>query len=235
MLVAAHLILAGLKHPFSAPMYILLVMLLLFLANNSAGQTATPETHLREAGTGAIFLRSAFAHGYRHGYEEGYHLGNIDINMGRHPRTKPSQFRDLSSRYSPDFGPRKSFEAGFQEGLKAGYSDGFVGRRFRAVENLRLIATSLDQEPPAADPVNAYFDQGVSTGYTHGLNHAQKDPATAQQLDPGFAGCTQVQLSSKQDIAAQGSFCDGYRRGYMLGHADGIILNPDASALAARK
>src|SRR5215467_281058 len=117
-------------------MLVLFPLLFLVLANSSAAQTAGRESHFAEAGSSAIFLRSAFAHGYRHGYDEGYHLGNIDINMGRHPRTKTSQFHDLSLHYAADFGPRKSFEAGFEEGLKAGYADGFVGRMFRAVENL---------------------------------------------------------------------------------------------------
>src|SRR5215472_17769312 len=116
-------------------MLVLFPLLFLVLANSSAAQTAGRESHLSEAGSSAIFMRSAFAHGYRHGYEDGYHLGNIDINMGRPPRTKLSQFRDLTPRYAPEFGSRKSFEEGFREGLRAGYDDGFMGRMFRAVQN----------------------------------------------------------------------------------------------------
>ena len=210
-------------------MYLLLQMVLLLLANNPATPADAGEIHLREAGTSAIFLRSAFAHGYRHGYEDGYHLGNIDINMGRHPRTRLSKFHDLSLRYAPEFGSKKSFEAGFREGLKIGYKDGFLGRKFRAVENLRLISLALDQNPSPSDPANAYFDQGLSTGYNHGLESGSKEP-----LDDGFVDCTKFHPARQQDAAAEGSFCDGYRRGYMLGQADEMVLRPD-SGMAARK
>lgn len=210
------------------PMYIILQTLLLLLAGSPAAPLLATEAHLREAGTSAIFLRSPFAHGYRHGYEEGYHLGNIDINMGRHPRTKLSQFHDLSLGYAPEFGSKKSFTAGFHEGLKAGYNDGFVGRKFRAIENLRMISLSLDRNPSPSDPGNAFFDRGVSTGYNLGL-----ESHLPEQLDPGSSACTGFQPARSEE-AAEGSFCDGYRRGYTLGQADEIVLHADGG-LSARK
>ena len=216
-------------------MYVLLSFLLLIVANLAAAQSKTGDPHLREEGSGAVFMRSAFAHGYRHGYEEGYHVGNIDVNMSRPPRTKLSQFRGISSRYSAECGARKSFDTGFEEGLKAGYSDGFVGRPFRAIENLRFIALALDPNPAATDPANLYFDQGFSTGYDQGLDHAQKAGPEAANLNLRLIGCGQFPPGKHQDIAAEGSFCDGYRRGYVLGHADGIVLTHEAMALAARK
>lgn len=216
-------------------MYVVLLWVVLVLANISAGQSTAGESHLRESGAGAVFMRSAFAHGYRHGYEDGYHAGNIDVNMSRPQRTKLSQFHGLSSRYSPEFGPRKSFEAGFEEGFRAGYSDGFVGRPFRAIENLRFIAIALDQNPAATDPGNVYFDLGFSTGYDHGFDHAQKAGPDAANLNLRMIGCTQFHPSKHQDVAAEGIFCDGYRRGYVLGHADAIVLTREPMALAARK
>lgn len=203
-------------------MYVLLQMLLLLLAGSSPTASPATESHLREAGTSALFLRSAFAHGYRHGYEEGYHVGNIDINMGRHPRTKVTQFHDFSLGYSLEFGSKKSFERGFHEGLKAGYNDGFVGRKFRAIENLRMISVALDQTAPPSDPGNTTFDRGISTGYDHALSSP-----SPEQRDPGFIACP-------AQVAAEGSFCNGYRRGYMLGQADEIVLHGD-SGLSARK
>lgn len=203
-------------------MYVLLQMLLLLLAGSPQAASPAAESHLREAGTSALLLRSAFAHGYRHGYEEGYHIGNMDINMGRHPRTRVTQSHDFSLGYSPEFGSKRSFERGFHEGLKAGYNDGFVGRKFRAIENLRMISLALDQIPPPSDPVNSSFDRGVSTGYDHGLS--RRSP---EQRDPGFVACP-------AQVAAGGSFCDGYRRGYILGQADEIVLRGD-SGLSARK
>lgn len=216
-------------------MYVLLPLLFLICANLASAQSTANDSHLREAGSGAIFMRSAFAHGYRHGYEEGYHLGNIDVNMSRQPRTKASQFHGVASRYSPDCGPRKSFEAGFQEGLRVGYTDGFVGRPFRAIENLRFIAMALDQSPASTDPSNVYFDQGFSTGYDAGLDHARKVGAEGANLNVRLIGCTPFHPSKHQDIAAEGSFCDGYHRGYVLGHSDGMVLTPETTALSARK
>ena len=216
-------------------MYLLVPLLFLLLTNISIAQAPATESHLCESGSSAIFMRSAFAHGYRHGYEDGYHLGNIDINMGRQPRTKLTQFRDLSPHYVPEFGARKSFEAGFHEGLRAGYDDGFVGRMFRAVENLRLIANALDQHPASTDPSNLYFDQGVSTGYDQGLHYAGKALPAAEKLDMHFISCVQFHPDNKQDVAAQGTFCDGYRRGFVLGHADRVILSPEALSLASNK
>lgn len=219
---------------FRRSMYVFLPLLFLILANNPTARSAGVDPHLTEAGSSAIFMRSAFAHGYRHGYDEGYHLGNIDINMGRHPHTKLSQFHDLSSHYTAAFGPRKSFEAGFEDGIKAGYADGFVGRMFRAVENLRSIALDLSQNPAASDPTNIYFDQGFSAGYGHGLDHAQKEDPEAERVDIHFIGCPQFHPTKQKDVAAEGSFCDGYRRGFVLGHADGVVLTPNAATLASK-
>src|SRR5215510_3475624 len=216
-------------------MYFVLPLLLLLLANGSVSQSNACETHLRETGAGKIFMRSSFAHGYRHGYEEGYHIGNIDVNINRPLRTRLSQFHGVSSHYSPEFGPRKSFETGFEEGLRAGYTDGFVGRTFRAIDNLRFIAIALDQTPLTTDPSNVYFDQGFSTGYDHGLDHAQRGGRAAANLNLRLIGCAQFHPGKDQDMAAQGSFCDGYRRGYVLGHEDGILLTPEAMQLASRK
>lgn len=210
--------------------YLLLTILL--LASSAIAQS-TQESHLCEAGTSAIFQRSAFAHGYRHGYEDGYHLGNVDINLGRRPRAKLAESHSISSRYSPQFGSRKSFAAGFQDGLKAGYHDGFAGRNFRAVKNLRSIANSLDQNSSPADPLNVHFDQGVLAGYNDGRSR-NISTFSVKKFEPVLDGCDQVQNFAVFDVTAQRSFCDGYRRGHFLGVADALAGNPD-SALAARK
>jgi hypothetical protein len=212
--------------------YLLLPILLLFSVSNSAGQAGGRDTHFREPGTGPICARSAFAHGYRHGYEEGYHLGNIDINLGRHARVKFSEIRESALRYSPEFGPKKSFAAGFQQGLKAGYNDGFIGRKFRAVESLRSASVALDENPTSPDPANFCFDQGVLAGYNQGLHAGQKDAYLKEHLD--FAGCSRSQPAGPEAVTAQASFCDGYQRGYRIGHADGLVLAPDARALASK-
>lgn len=216
-------------------MYVFLPLLFLILSNHATPQTEGREAHYCEAGSAPILMRSAFAHGYRHGYEEGYHLGNIDINMGRRPHTRFSQLHDLSLHYSPEFGPRKSFESGFQKGVRAGYMDGFAGRLFRGLENLRLTAMALDQQPARDDPRNVYFDRGFSTGYDHGLDDSRKENAQTERIDPSMVECSDEQPGQSMQEKARETFCDGYRRGFVMGHADGAILGPDPMVLASHK
>jgi hypothetical protein len=211
-------------------MYVFLPLLFAVLFNNAVNLTAGRELHFSEVGSGVILTRSAFAHGYRHGYEEGYHLGNIDVNMGRQPHTRFSQLHDLSSHYSPAFGPKKSFDMGFQEGVRAGYSDGFAGRVFRGMENLRLTAVALDQNPAPGDPDNVYFDRGFSDGYDQGLENVRKEGSQTEKVEISTVTCTDGVPS-----LARGAFCDGYRRGFVMGHADGVVLGPKPMVVASRK
>jgi hypothetical protein len=203
--------------------------------SKSATPSESPERHLNEAGSRILFARSAFAHGYRHGYEEGYHLGNIDINMGRPLRTRSSQFHGLSIGYASQFGPRKSFESGFAEGVKAGYSDGYAGRLFRAVDTLRLVAASLSEAAVSADPGNIYFDQGFSFGYQQGFDPGQNRKIAASVPEPGFAGCGQFSPSAEKNEPARQSFCEGYERGQTLGHADALALGLEHDSVQAFK
>jgi hypothetical protein len=214
----------------------LFVSVVFFTAIATAAQTDSRDSHFREEGTNVIFARSAFAHGYRHGYEEGYHSGNIDINMGRQARTSKQQLlHGISRRYSNECGPRKSFDSGFMDGLKAGYADGYAGHSFRAVETFRMAADSLSQSPAAADPRNLYFDQGFSAGYDQGFTNFQKDAGNARLADFRMVTCADFHPAKQQDSAAQVSFCEGFRRGYTLGHADALIVRPDHSSLEASK
>ena len=196
------------------------------------------EIHLNEAGSGPIQSRSAFAHGYRHGYEEGYHQGNVDINMGRDPRSQQkAQFHGLKLKlgYSSGFGSKHSFEEGFQAGVKAGYADGYAGRAFRAVDSLRLVAVAVAAASPPEDPGSIYFDQGVAVGYRDGWG--QKEPASSATDAPDFrsVACVAVHPEKERDLPAQASYCEGYRRGYVLGQADALALRRDTSSLEASK
>jgi hypothetical protein len=200
--------------------------------------TAVPavsqESHFAEAGSGVVLTRSAFAHGYRHGYEEGYHLGNIDVNMGRLARKKRDQFHGLNQGYSSQFGPKKSFEAGFEAGVRAGYSDGFTGRSFRAIGTMRQLARAL--EPPSpADASSAYFDQGLASGYGDGFQRGATAPPLDPPLDPAAIACAAFRPAKPGDTAAEGSYCEGYRRGYVMGHNDALVLGVDRPALEAVK
>lgn len=201
-----------------------------------AGTAVVQENHCQEAVTGPLLTRSAFAHGYRHGYEAGYHEGNLDINMARRARTQFKQFKGLPLGYAPDFGPKKSFEFGFGLGLKLGYSDGYAGKRFRAVASLRGIAESLNANPSPADPDNTFFDRGVTLGYQDGFAgaHSAGKSSGAVGVDLKSAPCS-FHAHKKQDGALESSYCDGYRRGFVLGHGDGLELGPGEGLLEASK
>jgi len=193
------------------------------------------DLHLQETGSAAVLLHSTFAHGYRHGYEEGYHAGNADINMGRLPRAKGREDRGLSTGYSSRYGSRKSFEKGFLAGLKAGYSDGYLGRNFRAVATMRAVATALDDLSLPADPKHTYFDSGFFSGYNDGFARGGSGNSHTAQIDFHQVGCSQFHPTHKEDIPAQGSYCEGYRRGFALGHEDGFVLRPETVQMEASK
>lgn len=196
------------------------------------------EVHLNEAGSGTILSRSAFAHGYRHGYEEGYHVGNVDINMGRLSRfQQKGQFHGLKLKvgYSPAFGSKRSFEDGFDAGLKAGYSDGYAGEMFRAVDLLRLVAAAIASTAPPEDPRSVYFDQGLASGYREGWQNGEEFSAGGKALDFHKVPCAPFHPEKQQDLPAESSYCEGYRRGYVLGQADIAALHRGSVFLEASK
>lgn len=204
-------------------------------AQAPADQVPVQESHLKEAGSAIVLAHSTFAHGYRHGYEEGYHYGNTDINMGRPVREKLSGLHDLKTGYLPQFGPRSIFNKGFQTGLKAGYSDGYLGRNFRVVDTMRALAGSLQQSPFPADPRHTYFDEGFLAGYNDGYAHGGSDDSSAAQLDFHFVSCARFSPASQSDPVSETSYCEGYRRGFVLGHGDAFVLRPGTTRMEASK
>ena len=211
------------------------LMLALFVAAGLAASAQAQDLHLSEAGTAIVLSHSAFAHGYRHGYEEGYHVGNADATLGTAARAKMKDLHGVKLGYAPEFGPRHAFEHGFQAGLKAGYSDGYSGRLFRAVDSLRSVADSLRATGSRADPKFIYFDGGFFSGYNEGFDRGGSDQSSTARVDFHFVGCANFHPASQRDLPAQESYCDGYRRGFALGHADGFLLRPDSGRLEASK
>lgn len=206
----------------------LTVALLFSMAATLAVAQQAGDSHLMEDGAGVLFSRSTFAHGYRHGYEAGYHLGNIDANMARPQKTRVRATRGLSSGYRPSFGSKPSFESGFRSGLPAGYSDGYAGRNFRAVIELRSLANSLNPHADA-DPANNYFDKGVRAGYDQGIRNAS--PAhSASRFDFSLVSCPETSLAGSHP-----DYCEGYRRGFVLGQTDGVVLGPEHGLLEASR
>jgi len=204
------------------------------LAGLTAGALAQ-DLHLTELGSAPVLSRSAFAHGYRHGYEEGYHAGNVDVSLGTAARPKTKDIKGAKLGYSAQFGPRHVFEKGFDAGLRAGYGDGYSGRLFRAVDSLRSVAISLEQSRIPADPKFGHFDEGFFSGYNEGFDRGGADQSSAAEVDFHFVGCANGQQAKLHDAGSQDSYCEGYRRGFALGHADGFVLRPDAARLEARR
>ena len=209
------------------------LLLTLFLAAGVAVAARSQDLHLSESGSAVVLSHSAFAHGYRHGYEEGYHAGNTDVSLGTSPRRKIKDFHGLKLGYSSQFGPRNVFEHGFMAGLKAGYGDGYSGRLFRAVDTLRAISASLQDTHSANDRRFTHFDDGFVSGYNEGFDQGGSDQSSTAQVDFHFIGCAD---SRKQpSVPGEDSYCEGYRRGFALGHADGFLLRPDGGRLEASK
>lgn len=211
------------------------LVLALCVAAGLAASAQAQDLHLSEAGSSVVLSHSTFAHGYRHGYEEGYHVGNADASLGTAPRAKMKDIHGLKVGYAPQFGPRHAFEHGFQAGFKAGYSDGYSGRLFRAVDSLRSVAASLQDTGSRADPKFVYFDDGFFSGYNEGFDRGGSDQSSTPEVDFHFVGCANFHPVKQSALGAEESYCDGYRRGFALGHADGFLLRPESGRLEASK
>ena len=209
------------------------LLLILFLAAGVAVTARSQDLHLSESGSALVFSHSAFAHGYRHGYEEGYHVGNADVSLGSSQRHKLKDFHGLKLGYASQFGPRNLFERGFAAGLKAGYGDGYSGRLFRAVDTLRSVSASLEATHSATDPQFAHFDDGFVSGYNEGFDRGSSDQSSTAQVDFHFVGC--ANYPKQHNLSGENGYCEGYRRGFALGHADGFLLRPEGGRLEASK
>lgn len=204
----------------------------------AAGLTAgalAQDLHMTESGSAAVLSRSAFAHGYRHGYEEGYHAGNVDVSLGTMARPRVKDIKGIKLGYSVRFGPRRVFEEGFRAGLRAGYGDGYSGRLFRAVDSLRSVAASLDDARIPPDPNFGHFDEGFFSGYNEGFDRGAADQSSRAEVDFHFVGCAIGRQAKQPDLSSRESYCEGYRRGFALGHADGFVLRPDVAQLEAKR
>lgn len=207
------------------------LLLILFLAAGVAVTARSQDLHLSESGSAVVLSHSAFAHGYRHGYEEGYHIGNTDASLGSSQRHKLKDFHGLKLGYSPQFGAHNLFEHGFVSGLKAGYGDGYSGRLFRAVDTLRSVSASLEDTQPAGG--FTHFDEGFLSGYNEGFDRGGSDQSSTAQVDFHFVGC--ANYPKQHDLSGKNGYCEGYRRGFALGHADGFLLRPEGGRLEASK
>lgn len=184
------------------------------------------ERHLQPTSTGALFLDSAFAHGYRHGYDEGFHLADLDIHMGRaaQPMTK-HDFRQAGHEYNSSFGSKARFQQGYQAGLSAGYADGFAGLDYQATERTKLAASGLaDALPPSR---REYFDEGFAGGYASA--HHESVPPKGMTLDYVEQYCHEKLPGSHPP-----EYCSGFSRGFIFSSSVQSGTESRASARSSR-
>ena len=179
------------------------------------------ETHLQPTSMGALFLDSAFAHGYRHGYDQGFHLADLDVHMGRlAQQLTKRESRQASREFNSSFGNKSRFEQGYQAGLSAGYDDGFAGREYQASERAKLAASGLaDALPPSR---RQYFDEGFAGGYASA--RAQSVLSKAMSLDYLEQYCQEKLLDTHPP-----EYCSGFSRGFIFGSS--IQTGTESTAL----
>ncbi len=167
------------------------------------------ENHLQPTSVGALFLDSAFAHGYRHGYDQGFHLADLDVHMGRSSQQMTKrQFRQASREFNKSFGSKNLFEQGYQVGLSAGYQDSFAGREYQASERAKLAASGLEDALPPSR--RQYFDDGFAGGYASA--RVQSVPSKGMTLDYLVQYCQETLLASHPP-----EYCSGFSRGFVFG------------------
>lgn len=189
-----------------------------------------PDPHLLAARTSALARASVFVHGYLHGYEEGFHLGDQDLQMGRGSRDlgKCDIAKNVRG-YRRNFGDKRSFEGGYRQGVRVGYSDAFAGRAFRAVRELQSVAGVAAQNAQAQpDPT---FDKGFSAGYTSGQQQGLHDGRVEAMSAPAVPACPPAHGNS----AEPQTFCAAYLGGYRVGYSDGFINVAGRAQLARRE
>ena len=197
-----------------------LLLLLGLVATAAAGakeKPFCPNWHLGDAAP-PIAHRSDFTHGYLHGYEAGFHMGDQDVHIGRDMGDAQGAFKRM-----PDGKKMRrsgKFRNGFEEGFRAGYGDAFSGRRFRAIDTLRAIAS------PAVitDRNRAAFDSGMVNGYAMAVAGEQN------RLQAHMDRCESSVPGGGKDAA----YCDGLRRGAKLGGADAAFARDTATHARSR-
>src|SRR4051812_43790873 len=165
-----------------------------------------PDYHVSADPAQRLFRLSPFAHGYIHGYESGFGMADEDVQMARGEQRieKSGEYRHADRGYERRFGDRESFRAGFREGLLVGYHDGIIGGEFRALGELRRLATGLESEL-VSNASDTPYDGGFLAGYRAARqNHAEE--------------CKPGEKSAGNPTRAR--FCSGFLDGYDLGESD---------------
>jgi hypothetical protein len=198
----------------------MLALSVLVLAAVASAVSQSADRHLSFAPAQALYHRSAYAHGYMHGYEDGFHSGDIDIHMGRGERQLKTikEYRECNGGYRSEFGDRHYFKIGFQQGFREGYSDSIREVPFRAVGELRKVATGMGAaDRPSWSERN--FDLAFSNGYDAG-HEAGVDRGTAAD---GYAASLCRSRMPQSLAVEERNYCDAFTRGFSLGLSDGLM------------
>lgn len=176
---------------------------------------AQADDHLVLDQAKALYAQSPFAHGYRHGYEEGFHMGDQDLQMGRHIRAcdKISEYKHGREYFKPAFGDKSAFEKGYRQGFSRGYGDAFAGREFQAVNGGRVAAFGMSNTALNNTQVRA-FDSGFSTGFEVAMQNAIHDASANPQYVSQYC-----EKSADSRLKERETFCQGYARGVLFGAA----------------
>lgn len=193
-------------------------LLLVLLPLGSAFCQSSPDRHVTSPSR-ALYLQSAYAHGYMHGYEEGFHGGDLDIHMGRgeRPLSQVKGYRECVG-YRNEFGDKKFFKLGYEQGFREGYEDAVSGRSFRAIAVTRRISQGV---PESGGLPERDFDAAFSRGYDTG-----RDAGTASDTDQFEDVYTDKLCQSRlprSEIKNESAFCDAFARGFLLGFSDGHV------------
>jgi hypothetical protein len=190
---------------------------------------AQEDWHLSAHGSKALFVKSAFAHGYMHGYEEGFHCGDLDLQMGRSFReVKNQEHFKKPSGYRSEFGDRGSFDQGYKKGFAVGYGDSYSGRNFRAIQLVQQPNAHTGE--PEVRPDRS-FDRAFLLGYEAGQRQGLHDGRSTSAVESSSA----IDCASGAGIPAMGEACEAYQRGYRLGYSDGFTNQREGREVFARK
>lgn len=200
------------------PSSVLACALVLLLPLASAVAQSSTDRHIQSPSR-ALYHKSAYAHGYIHGYEEGFHSGDLDIHMGRgeRPLSQVKGYRECAG-YRSEFGDKKFFKLGYEQGFREGYQDALSGRSFRAVALARRISDGVADSGGLPE---TEFDSAFSRGYDSGRGAGSA--AETDQVDESYTNRVCVSRIPRSEMKNQAAFCDAFSRGFLLGFSDGHV------------
>ncbi len=189
---------------------------MVFVPFGVAFAQSVPDRHLQSP-SGALYHKSAYAHGYMHGYEEGFHNGDLDIHMGRGQRvlSQIKAYRECSS-YRNEFGDKQYFKLGYQQGFREGYDDAVGGRSFRAISEARRISEGVTASGSLRE---RDFDLAFSKGYDSGRDLGYR--TDTDHIDEAYTNRVCASRLPRSEAKNEAAFCDAFSRGFLLGFFDG--------------